>query len=45
MSKQRGKIELWLDKHNHKMELLRTTSSILAALMGVLVFLKIFGII
>lgn len=43
--KRRDKFELWLDKHNHEMELLRTAISALAAIMGVLVFLKVFGII
>jgi hypothetical protein len=45
MQKKRDKFELWLDKHNHEMELLRTVASTLAAIMGVLVFLKVFGII
>ena len=35
--------ERWLDKHNHKMELLRTLSSFLAALFSALVLLKLFG--
>tara|TARA_B110000902_G_scaffold207010_1_gene235903 strand:- start:190 stop:426 length:237 start_codon:yes stop_codon:yes gene_type:complete len=37
----RGRFERWLDKHNHKMELLRTVSSFSAALFSgiVLVYL------
>ena len=37
----RGRFERWLDRHNHKMELLRTISSFSAALFSgiVLVFL------
>ena len=41
----RGELEHWLDRHNHKMELLRTVTSALAALTGVFVFLKVFDFI
>jgi hypothetical protein len=41
----RGELEHWLDKHNHKMELLRTFTSTLAALTGVFIFLKVFDLI
>jgi len=41
----RGGLERWLDKHNHKMELLRTVTSALAAVTGVLIFVKVFGLI
>ena len=41
----RGELEHWLDKHNHKMELLRTVTSALAALPGVFIFLKVFDFI
>jgi len=41
----RGELEHWLDKHNHKMELLRTVTSALAAFTGVLIFLKVFDFI
>jgi len=37
--------ERWIDKHNHKLELVRTFGSIIAAITGVLVFLKVFDII
>jgi len=43
--KARGTFEKWLDRHNHKMELLRTLGSGIAAVTGVLVFLKVFEII
>jgi len=43
--KRRGNFEKWLDKHNHKMELMRTTFSFIAATTGIFVFLKVFGII
>jgi len=42
---ERGDFEHWLDKHNHKMELLRTITSAVAAIAGVAVFLKVFGFI
>ena len=41
----RGALESWLDKHNHKMELMRTVFGFMAAITGVLVFLKVFGLI
>ena len=41
----RGELEHWLDRHNHKMELLRTITSVVAAIAGVAVFLKVFGFI
>jgi len=41
----RSIFELWLDKHNHLMELIRTMSGITAALMSSIVALKIFGVI
>ena len=34
--------ERWIDKHNHKLEFVRTVGSIIAAITGVLVFLKVF---
>tara|TARA_B100001123_G_C14518977_1_gene713528 strand:- start:189 stop:374 length:186 start_codon:yes stop_codon:yes gene_type:complete len=43
--KERGVFENWLDEHNHKMELLRTITSAVAAMAGVAVFLKVFGLI
>jgi len=37
--------ERWIDKHNHKLEFVRTVGSIIAATTGLLVFLKVFDII
>ena len=37
ISPPRGRIERWLDKHNHKMEFLRTLTSALAAAAGLAV--------
>lgn len=39
----RSNFELWLDVHNHKLELLRTLSSLLGVILQVFVLLKIFG--
>ena len=44
----RGKLELWLNKHNHKMELARTVGSlfgIIGAVTGVIILLKMYGVI
>ena len=43
--KKRGGFERWLDKHNHKMELMRTAFSLTAAVTGIFVLLKVFGYI
>lgn len=45
MRNKRGKVEVWLDEHNHKMEFLRTIFSLIAATTGIVIFLKVFGII
>jgi hypothetical protein len=41
----RDTIEIWVDKHNHKLELLRTLTSLIAASCSSIVLLKIFGLI
>mgnify|MGYP003146677073 CR=1 FL=1 len=41
----KGVFERWLDNHNHKMELMRTVFGFMAAVTGVLVFLKVFEFI
>jgi hypothetical protein len=41
----KSRFERWLDYHNHEMELMRTITSAIAAIMGVLVFLRVFGLI
>jgi hypothetical protein len=41
----KGSIEKWLDRHNHKMEFLRTLFGFVAAITGICVFLKVFEII
>lgn len=41
----RDLIERWIDRHNHKLELIRTCGNLIAAITGVLVFLRVFEII
>ena len=42
---KKSKMERWLDRHNHKMEFLRTLFGLIASSTGILVFLKVFKII
>ena len=39
--KTRSNVEKWLDKHNHKMELIRTLTSTLAAIASSIVLFKV----
>jgi len=41
----KSKLEKWLDCHNHKMELMRTLFSFVAASTGILVLLKVFNLL
>ncbi|NBW56769.1 hypothetical protein EBR43_03090 [bacterium] len=41
----RDSVEIWVDRHNHKLELLRTFTSLTAALCSSLVLLKLFGLL
>lgn len=47
--KKQGKLrdgfELWVDKHNHKFELVRTLTSIIGLVMSSIIMLKVFGVI
>lgn len=43
--REKSKLEIWLDKHNHEMEFIRTITSAIGAIMGILVFLRVFGLI
>lgn len=43
--KLRDNLEIWIDKHNHKMEMLRTVNSIINITISSLVFLRVFGVI
>jgi hypothetical protein len=37
----RDLVEIWVDKHNHKLELLRTFTSLIAAICSAIVLFKI----
>lgn len=41
----RDELEIWVDKHNHKMELIRTFTSVLGLVVSSVVLLRVFGII
>jgi hypothetical protein len=40
----RDGLEIWVDKHNHKMELIRTLTSIIGLIVSSIVLLRVFGI-
>jgi hypothetical protein len=41
----RDNFEIWVDKHNHKMELIRTLTSVMGLIVSSIVMLKVFGLI
>lgn len=41
----RDYVEIWVDQHNHKLELLRTITSLIAAVASSVVLLKLLHII
>lgn len=43
--KLRDSFELWVDKHNHKFELVRTLTSIVGLIMSSIIMLKVFRIL
>jgi hypothetical protein len=43
--KLRDGFELWVDRHNHKMELIRTLTSLMGLIVSSIVMLKVFGLI
>ena len=43
--KLRDKVELWVDKHNHKMELIRTLTGIIGLLLSSVIMLRVFNIL
>lgn len=45
MKREQSKLEKWLDRHNHTMELMRTVFSFVGAITGCVIFLKVFGLI
>lgn len=43
--KLRDPFEIWVDHHNHKLEVVRTCSSLIGMLVSCIIMLKVFGII
>ena len=43
--RRRDYVEIWVDQHNHKLELLRTVTSLIAAIASTIVLLKLLHII
>ena len=43
--KLRDSFELWVDRHNHKFELIRTLTSVLGLIVSYIVLLRVFGIL
>ena len=43
--KLRDPFELWVDHHNHKMEVVRTLTGLVGVLLSCIIILKVFGII
>ncbi len=43
MRKDRNKFELWLDRHNHTMELMRTVVAFVVLIMQIIILIKIAG--
>lgn len=41
----RDRWELELDRHNHKLELLRTVGNLVSSILAICVFLKVFGLL
>jgi hypothetical protein len=40
----RDNLEIWIDKHNHKLELLRTFGTILSVSLSLFIFLRVFKV-
>jgi len=43
--KLRDSFELWVDHHNHKMEMVRTLTGLVGVLLSCIIMLKVFGAI
>jgi hypothetical protein len=43
--KLRDSFELWVDHHNHKMEVIRTFTGLVGVLLSCIIMLKVFKII
>lgn len=43
--KLRDNFEIWIDKHNHKMEFLRTVTGMINLILSSIIILRVFGIL
>jgi len=43
--KLRDPFEIWVDHHNHKLEVVRTLANLIGILLSSIIMLKVFGII
>jgi hypothetical protein len=43
--KLRDSVELWVDQHNHKLELIRTINGFIGITLSFIIILKVFGIL
>lgn len=43
--KLRDNFEIWIDKHNHKMEFLRTVTGMINLILSSMIILRVFGIL
>lgn len=41
----RDEFEIWVDRHNHKMEFLRTVTGLLNLVVSSVVLLRVFGVL
>jgi hypothetical protein len=43
--KLRDGFEIWIDKHNHKFELVRTFTAVMNVILSSVIMLRVFGVI
>ena len=43
--KLRDSVELWVDRHNHKLELVRTLNGFIGIILSSIIMLKVFGVL
>lgn len=43
--KLRDAIELWVDQHNHKLELVRTLNGFIGIILSSIIMLRVFGVL
>lgn len=43
--KLRDGIELWVDQHNHKLELVRTVNGFIGIILSSIIMLRVFGVL